>query len=68
MIIGVRMDDNEAVEFVADALMKDWFKVKYPQTDEDLWREIALDDARVCIDAYIEWLERNNNDKSSENV
>lgn len=55
------MADNEAIEFVADALMKSWFKANYPVNDDDLWREIALDDAEVSINAYVKWLEENKN-------
>ena len=55
------MADNEAIEFVADALMHAWFKINYPPIDEDMWREIALDDAEVAINAYIKWLEEKKN-------
>jgi hypothetical protein len=48
-------------QYVANALMKVWFKKRYNDKDwlesEDgkNWTEIALLDATVAVDAYKEW-------------
>lgn len=55
-------------QYVADALMKVWFKNKHTDQgwleseDGKAWTEISHLDAQVAVDAYREWLQKYGDD------
>ena len=57
-----------AEQYVADALMKVWFKNSHndpewlASEDGSAWKEISLLDAEVAVDAYREWVKKYGDD------
>lgn len=57
-----------AEQYVADALMKVWFKNSHndkewlASEDGQAWLEISLLDAQVAVDAYQEWIKAYGDD------